>query len=738
MAFVLLYQNCSQEDVLLSINPALSFNSPHFPLIIPEDGSSINRYIFLVDMSFSMVSGPCYQDIDANMLFNRDETRATVDVWDPNRIVRDRSRSYTDYRQVGAYDCYVNPDYDENDFPVDVGAEGFPHIPSYKIYDPPHPQSVEDLIIDDPTLVQNSTIKGSDFDGLRLTIVKKWIKQLRDNLEGEQRRAAQVLIIPYTSGAAMKSLINRINLDFKSHLSFLDLEDPRINQLLNDLEDVHKETKEKAIDPENFHRWKNPLMGTSSPAEILDPLYEALREDMTLLSDAGGLEQARYDMIFLSDGKLTPIKEHVDTALKIHKDCNTCIDPDDENSEQNCPGICGQLKENIEASIGQSDLNDEKILKFKMNRIQNLRRWFGSGRIVNHFVQVNDPYYEKVYRQEGNKSLFEIYYDMFKKYRYNYKPWVLNGHDLPFDLATGLDEHNYLLTGIIILNSNVRINTEGELDLDSDGDGLFDHEEKLANTDPLNPRSDGVCLDSISVHEAHKKSCAKIVDLAMGCSPYLDSDMDSLNECEEELLGTNPFDFDTDGDLIPDYFEWIYKFNPLLSDKTYDTNSDGIVNIKAFLSGLNPNQDFNDINENYLIRFKLNERFENRNGQENLWTNTLSIDLENFPFLHGALSGPIKGSHPSYNDCFLYRSRVSSEPHRSCELYSIDLNKMFFGTNSSSNENTGIALAKLRDKNNDQNIKWKIMKFQFSRQSPGSLNLANFVEFKVIDEAAIE
>ena len=674
-----------------------------------------------------MVSGPCYQDIDANMLFNREESRATVNRWDPNVIVRDQYRSYPDYRQIGAYDCYVNPSYDEDDFPVDVGAEGFPHIPDYKI--------ANWSIVYDSHLVQNSTIKGSDFDGHRLTVVKKWVEQLRENLEVEQKNAARVLIIPYTSGVAKQRLIDRINFDFTSNLTFLNLEDPKIDQLLEDLGQVHEDTKTEATDASNFHRWENRLMGSSSPSEILDPLFEVLYQDMTLLSIAGGLEQARYDMIFLSDGKLTPIKEYIDFAVKIHGDCNTCMDPNNEDNYQNCPGICGQLRDNIEATIGRSDLNNEETLKMKMNKIQNLRDWFGSGRILNHFVQINEPYYEKVYRKEGNKSLFEIYYEMHKEKRYNYKYWALNEDELPFDLVSGQNEsRNYSLSGLIILNPNVRVNDQGEIDVDSDGDGLFDSDEISENTDPLNPRSNGACLDSMSTHEAYRNSCAKISDISLDCDPYLDSDMDSLNECEEFLLGTSPFDFDTDGDLIPDYFEWIYNFNPLLNDKILDTNSDGVTNYQAFQAGLGPNHNFDEINESYITRFEVDEGFSN--SQEDNWVNTLLIKLESFPFLDETLHGSMNGFLQGYNECVLYRALIPGSLTSPCSFYSIDLNNLFFGTNLYSKTNTIIALAKLRDKSNDQNIRWKILKVQFSRQDTKSLNFRNFIEFKVIDEAS--
>jgi hypothetical protein len=63
-------------------------------------------------------------------------------------------------------------------------------------------------------------------------------------------------------------------------------------------------------------------------------------------------------------------------------------------------------------------------------------------------------------------------------------------------------------------------------------------------------------------------------------------DGDGLNECEERTIGTSDYDFDTDGDGIPDGWEVVYKYNANQNDRTVDSNNDGISNYLNFTAGL--------------------------------------------------------------------------------------------------------------------------------------------------------
>ena len=686
------YQNCSQQDMALSMKSvSIGFKSTSdFDLQAPLKARKIDRYIFLVDMSFSMVSGPCPQDVDGNIIFKRGDSRQTVNGWDPNKLLPNRSIS--DYQQSAAYDCYVDPQYDADDYPL--------------------PHRVAE--ISSGNIIQNPTIKGSDYQAHRLSVVTQWIAQLRANLSDERKAAAQVLIVPYTSGTAKDLLLSQINFEFR----FRNLNDNALDILLNDLKQVHEQTRTKAIDEQDFHRWKDRAMGASSPTEVFDPLYDVIYEDMNRLAGIGALRRTRYNMFLISDGMLTPIEEQIDLAVKTHHRCDQCTDG-------SCPNICQDIREELEKVLGRADLNTKMMLILKMGKIQALTNSFGAGRIINNFIQVNHDYYEKVYGDVD--SLFEILAAEFDKYKYNYKYWSLNGDQLPFDLAVNQIEYqNFSLTGVIILNPNVRMAADGFLKYDSDADGLFDSDEKTAGTDPLNPRSNGACLDSMAVHPAHKEKCAFLAQ-APDCDPQLDTDMDSLNACEEKLLGTDPFDFDTDNDLIPDYFEWTYEFNPLLDEKNHDTNGDGITNLKAFLAGLGPSHSFENIDKSFLVRFQINEEVTDQQHGD-MWISAFTISLDNIPFGLQIISGDI----PSQTSCLLYHTRTPDA--NACEINPIKPEQMLFHT-TSPNLNKGVALLRLRDRDNESNLVWKIMKFDMSRNNEINVfELNQFTDFEVLDE----
>ncbi|MHA1531352.1 MAG: hypothetical protein ACTSR6_05065, partial [Candidatus Heimdallarchaeota archaeon] len=63
-----------------------------------------------------------------------------------------------------------------------------------------------------------------------------------------------------------------------------------------------------------------------------------------------------------------------------------------------------------------------------------------------------------------------------------------------------------------------------------------------------------------------------------------DSDSDGLTDFDEtSIWGTNPYNPDTDGDDIDDYFEVVYNLNPLdPSDRDEDPDQDGLTNFEEY------------------------------------------------------------------------------------------------------------------------------------------------------------
>jgi cell wall-associated NlpC family hydrolase len=152
-----------------------------------------------------------------------------------------------------------------------------------------------------------------------------------------------------------------------------------------------------------------------------------------------------------------------------------------------------------------------------------------------------------------------------------------------------------------------RLPGAGEVDVDSDHDGLTDAFEKLAGTDPGKADSDGDGLsdgyealvshtdplaadtDSDGVSDAQELSLGTDAGRLPGVAGvigsgryaenvrkgFIDTDGDGLTDNTEKLAGTNPKSADTDGDGLTDSMEASLGTDPLKSDTDGDGVSDG-------------------------------------------------------------------------------------------------------------------------------------------------------------------
>ncbi|MFO7534996.1 MAG: SUMF1/EgtB/PvdO family nonheme iron enzyme [Kiritimatiellia bacterium] len=77
----------------------------------------------------------------------------------------------------------------------------------------------------------------------------------------------------------------------------------------------------------------------------------------------------------------------------------------------------------------------------------------------------------------------------------------------------------------------------------------------------------------------------------LAANALLDSDNDGLNDARERrIYGTNPTNFDSDDDTLPDGWELLYELNPTnAADGTLDTDSDGLCNADEYVYGTDPN-----------------------------------------------------------------------------------------------------------------------------------------------------
>ena len=129
---------------------------------------------------------------------------------------------------------------------------------------------------------------------------------------------------------------------------------------------------------------------------------------------------------------------------------------------------------------------------------------------------------------------------------------------------------------------SVKEKEEIDYELDSDNDDLPDYYENILGTDPLNADTDGDSIpDGYEYWELMTDPLLLDSDGNNISDADEDFDKDGLPNKEEFLLGTNPYDNDTDKDGLLDGDE-VNKFdtNPLVYDKideNLDTDQDGLV-----------------------------------------------------------------------------------------------------------------------------------------------------------------
>ncbi len=124
---------------------------------------------------------------------------------------------------------------------------------------------------------------------------------------------------------------------------------------------------------------------------------------------------------------------------------------------------------------------------------------------------------------------------------------------------------------------------------DTDGDRLTDEEEADVGTDPNRVDTDGDGYsDGVEVHFARQGVDFDPTQVALpdgggldpGCPPILrsvDNDCDGLLDCDEQFIGTNANLVDSDRDGVPDGVEWRGGTQGSSNDLDEDPDNDGLT-----------------------------------------------------------------------------------------------------------------------------------------------------------------
>lgn len=664
-------QQCSNVD-LESKAPDVYFQSSlnKFVLSPPNDFGVKHKYVFFIDMSNSMISGPCPQDVNADILF---KVFPAYDVYDPNK----RSGNRNDHRADGV-DCQVNPNLEI----------------SWKNISTANP----DITATPPTFYQ--TTLGVDAEGHRLSVVRKWLLNLLASADKETVDSAEVMIVPVSGGVSQRKLNALVKTITKSDspLIFQPLKDPKVFLLLDLLlEEQNKNIS--LVKTEDPFRYNDTSMGTSSTGSLIYSLYERVYRDMYDEYKKGKLAETEYDFVQLTDGLSTPTEKMFKDTLDFSARCASC-----SSTRQTCAGACSRIVADMLDSWGNPLDNQLEMMEYNFGLLQTLPVYFGGGTIRFNFVKMRKDRILALWPSE--KPFFDELKPKFEAKKRHINIWDFLGEDAPFRLpGTGISSVSFKLTDLFVLNPSVRFNSKGVLDIDSDGDGLFNSEELALGTNPSVARTNGFCLDGFMKNAAFADRC-RAMAISRSCDPSLDSDGDSLNECEEILLGTDPFDFDSDGDSIPDYLEWLYGFNPLVSDQQRDSNGDGVPNFVNFSSGLPPNLTLESVSKDKYVQYDLNNLGKARIPDAKLGSilvDSFQLILKYIPTL---IPMPV---HPSEQvELFSIRNLIVSNQNVDRLKISPDEQLLPFPKDGMNNQI--LSLARLIDQDDNSKVFWRIYK----------------------------
>lgn len=704
--FSIFGQQCSRVS-LEKMDEEVYFESSNrnpFLLDPPTDYVVNRRIIIVVDMSNSMISGKCPQDVDAGITFSK----FPIPAYDPNKGVG----SSTEHSSSGI-DCKVSNTLQIKKMLAPVFSQAGASQP----------------LINSVPPIFYLTHPGIDGDGVRFKMLENWINDVIRLTTPVQQNYISFMIVPLTGGKNQTNMNKRIAeaASLNSIYTFIQANEPtgKIARLITALKNEQLRNKE-LVESDDVFRYETTLMGTTAVGDVLKPVYDAIAADMETLNSKGNLSSAEYLFAHIGDGMVTPKVKQFQDVLNLEVMCQSCA-----GAMNTCAGICSRMVAKLQDAWGIPTNNEINMIEFNMGLIQGLPDFFGAGNVRIDFLTLNRARVEAV--NPGVKTYFEELIPKFEAKGRKAGLWEVDSDRPPFRLpGTSEDAMSFKLTNMYVLNLNARLNAQGELEADSDGDGVADATELALGLDMKRSRTNGVCLDIFMANPSFRERCMAMAT-ARSCDPSLDSDGDTLNECEEALIGTDPFDFDTDNDSIPDFFEVLYSYNPLVSDANKDSNGDGYPNLIHFSSGIPVSLNFTRVPDARRNDYEVN--YKGKGEIDNPILGHLFVEYYQLIVRYIPTIGTVPVS--AANQPAVFSSRQSAaHPDRTPNL--IPYERQLLGYASSNNVNTLMALARMVDKNDSTRAYWRIYKADIPvRQTinQGQIDLSKFKLIKAMDRS---
>lgn len=390
---------------------------------------------------------------------------------------------------------------------------------------------------------------------------------------------------------------------------------------------------------DDIAEFMDPNRGLGPATDYQGALATAIRVLESDMLEAGPAVRARtrYQVVFVSDGVPGPV-----CHAGCEDDKNTCndgIDNDgdglidaedpscalDENNHylDDFRGPCNVMDIPDDTYVDMTgtcpDYNQPRQIYQRVDELIALKDHYSVGGLVMNTVLLFSP--QEVVQAVCPEAAEEFGFERVPA-EILLRQMALQGGGTFRDADTAVEDDNFLqfditslkaeqvLTSMMATNINARRGPNGELEVDSDGDGLSDRLERELNSDPHKWDTDGDGYGDLFeyIHRAEGFSLTDPNKPAIPCDDRDDRDGDGLNGCEEAYLGTNPLLPDTDGDGIWDWYEMLHSTDPLVSDAHGDLDFDGITNITEIYGGTQPNVPDAEIYRDSHIIYGLEDR----------------------------------------------------------------------------------------------------------------------------------
>lgn len=539
----------------------------------------------------------------------------------------------------------------------------------------------------------------SDPSMYRLQVVKNWLLSIESTMPMEAQKRLKVAIVPFTGGSVEEGRGDSAKMNFTDTVGARIFIDELATQQMKHLE-FYVKGDSTATAP-NF-------MGTSVPGTRINLLQGIVKTEIDLLKASDDLKNSNFQLVFISDGRPQPTSKDVkatmnriwkyrtyalgpgqgiggyeaciplcsaylDSVLSPASDVKLELPPttypptlptEYMGCTKECLGAIGTYYSDSQVS-GYSTVSPQELIsdiglawgEFSRNRpldilqsIQKIRNMFFTNTEAKfnfHFEYINPS--QSIAAVNPDDNWIRLARSIFKK---NTTHKEITGPEQPRNFFPETQSSvSYQLKDFYVVNLNARIDKYGKLEVDNDGDGLFDYDEEA--DDRKTARSNGVCLDSIN----KKYGC-----LMKGCDANLDSDGDGLNECEEITLGTDPNDFDSDSDGIPDSLEILFDFDPLKNDRLLDSNNDGYTNLENYKAGLPNAVYFTEIKdaEKVKLSMEFSDYSKVTSGTQDLFMAGYVAQLLNLPVGNLLMAAPANDFDLFYSRSHVESTRIST------------------------------------------------------------------------------